>query len=119
MKRFLLLISLVILIPLTVLALGATTESSDGVEAELNLLKSQVKALEKRVATLETKLLAERAPKDLPLVIPHQMPQTPKGWLKREFNGIPYYAIPLDHSRKNPKKIKSEKSHNSYSQVDR
>jgi len=100
MRRFLLLIGLVILIPLTVLALGATTESSDGVEAELRALKLQVKSLEKRVKTLETKLLAERAPKELPLIIPRQIPQTPKGWKKREFNGIPYYVIPLQKNLK-------------------
>jgi hypothetical protein len=101
MRRFLLLIVLAIIIPLTVLALGATTESRNNVETELKLLKSQVRALEKRVATLETKLLAERTPKELPLIIPRQIPQTPKGWRKREFNGIPHYAIPL---QKNPKK---------------
>jgi hypothetical protein len=101
MRRSLLLIGLFILIPLTVLALGATTDSSNGVEAELKVLRLQVKSLEKRVKTLETKLLAERTPEELPSVIPRQMPQTPKGWLKREFNGIPYYVIPLDQSQKN------------------
>lgn len=109
MRRFLLLIGLIILISLTVLVLGATTDSSKNVENELKSLKSQVKSLEKRVKILETKLLVERTPKELPLIIPHQIPQTPKGWLKREFNGIPYYVIPL---QKNPKKIKSGKSHN-------
>ena len=109
MRRFLLLICLVILIPLTVLALGATTESNESVEAELRALRLQVKSLEKRVKILETKLLIERAPKELPLIIPHQIPQAPKGWLKKEFNGIPYYVIPL---QKGSKEIKSGKSHN-------
>jgi hypothetical protein len=109
MRRFLLLICLAILIPSTVLVLGATTESNESVESELKALKLQVKSLEKRVKTLETKLLAERIPKELPLIIPRQMPQAPKGWLKKEFNGIPYYVIPL---QKSPKEIKSGKSRN-------
>jgi len=106
MRRFLLLICLVILIPLTVLALGANTESNESVEAELRVLKLQVKSLEERIETLETKLLAEKAPKELPLIIPRQMPQTPKGWRRKEFNGIPYYVIPLDQSSKIKKTTK-------------
>ena len=98
MRRFLLLISLVIIIPLTALALGATTESNEDIEAELKSLKSQVKSLENRVKIMEVQLLAERAPKDLPLTIPRQIPQTPKGWQKREFNGIPYFVMPLQQN---------------------
>jgi len=102
MRRFLLLIGLVILIPLTLLASGAKTESCENIQAELKSLRSQVESLEKRVTTLETQI-ADRAFKDLPLIMPRtpQMPQVPKGWRKRQFNGIPYYVIPL---QKNPKK---------------
>jgi Tfp pilus assembly protein PilO len=97
MRRFLLLIGLAILIPLTLLALGAKTESSESVKAELKSLKSQVASLEKRIKTLEAQLLADRAIKDLPLTIP-QTPQAPKGWRKRQFNGILYYVIPLQQN---------------------
>jgi len=102
MRRFLLLIVLTILMPLTLLAFGAKTESCDNVKSELKSLRSQVESLEKRVQTLETQM-ADRALKDLPLIKPQtpQTPQVPKGWRKREFNGIPYYVIPL---QKNPKK---------------
>ncbi len=107
MRRFLLLISLIILMPLTLLALGAKTDSNDNVKAELKSLKSQVASLEKRVITLETQL-ADRTLKYLQPAIPQtpqmimpQTPQTPKGWRKRQFNGIPYYVIPL---QQNPKK---------------
>ncbi len=96
MRRFLLLIALAIFMPLTLLALGAKTESSESIEAELKTLKSQVASLEKRIKTLEIQL-ADRAIKDVPLIIP-QMPQAPKGWLKRQFNGIPYYVIPLQQN---------------------
>ena len=97
MRRFLLLIGLTILMPLTLLALGAT-DSNDNVKAELKSLKSQVTSLEKRVKSLETQL-ADRTLKDIPLIMP-QTPQTPKGWRKRQFNGIPYYVIPLQQNSK-------------------
>ena len=98
MRRFLLLIGLVILMPLTLLALGAKTESSESMQAELKSLKSQVASLEKRVKSLETQL-ADRTLKYLQPTIP-QMPQTPKKWRKRQFNGIPYYVIPLQQKPK-------------------
>jgi cell division protein FtsB len=98
MKRFLLLIGLAILMPLTVLALGAKTEPDESVEAELKSLKSQVEFLETRVQTLETQM-ADKTLKDLPFTIP-QRPQVPKGWRKRQFNGIPYYVIPLQQNSK-------------------
>jgi len=99
MRQFLLLIGLVILMPLTLLALGAKTDSNDNVKAELKSLRSQVASLEKRIKTLETQLLADRALKDITLTIP-QTPQVPKGWRKRQFNGIPYYVIPLQKNSK-------------------
>ncbi|NQT01159.1 MAG: hypothetical protein HQ580_03990 [Planctomycetes bacterium] len=97
MRRFLLLIGLTIFIPLTVLALGAKTDSNKSIEAELKSLKSQVASLEKRVKTLETQLLARRTLKDFPLIMP-QTHHVPKGWRKRQFNGIPYYVIPLQQN---------------------
>ncbi len=102
MRRILLLIGLTILMPLTLLALGAKTDSNKSIEAELKSLRSQIESLEKRVITLETQM-ADRMLKDLPLIMPQtpQTPQVPKGWRKREFNGIPYYVIPL---QKDPKK---------------
>ncbi len=99
MRRFLLLISLAILMPLTLLALGAKAQSSKSIESELKSLRSQVESLENRVKSLEIQM-ADRTLKDLPLITP-QMPHVPKGWRKRQFNGIPYYVIPL---QKNPNK---------------
>jgi len=99
MRRFLLLIGLTILMPLTLLALGATEDSNDNVKAELKSLRSQVASLEKRIKTLETQLLTDRALKDFPLTTP-QMPKVPKEWRKRQFNGIPYYVIPLQQNSK-------------------
>lgn len=96
MRRFLLLIGLVLLMPLTLLALGATDESSENMQAELKSLKARIEFLETRVQTLETQM-ADRTLKYLQPTIP-QTPQVPKEWRKRQFNGIPYYVIPLQQN---------------------
>jgi hypothetical protein len=98
MKRFLLSICLVILITSTLFIIGAKGQSSNSVEAELKLLRSQVKSLEKRVAKLETKVPADRSLESQPRT---QRPQVPKGWQRRDFNGIPFYTIPLNQNSQN------------------
>jgi hypothetical protein len=98
MRRFLLLISLAILVPLTLFALGAKDTPSKSIEVELKSLRSQVASLEERVEKLENQLKVGKVIKDYSVTIPQtfpHMPQVPKGWQKREFNGIPYYVIPL------------------------
>jgi uncharacterized coiled-coil protein SlyX len=60
---------------------------------QIEELKKQVGALEQRIATLESKL------QKLTLAIPQTFPdlkQLPKGWEKREFNGLRYYIIPIE-----------------------
>jgi hypothetical protein len=64
--------------------------------SELEALKEQVKTLEQRVAALEKRL----GPGPLPRIVPMPSPglrgrQVPEGWLPREFNGMPYYIIPI------------------------
>ena len=59
---------------------------------QIEELKKQVVALEQRIAILESKL------QKLTLVIPKTFPdlqQLPKGWQKREFNGMEYFIIPI------------------------
>jgi len=71
---------------------------------QIEELKKQVGALEQRIATLENKL------KKLTLAIPQTFPdlkQLPKGWEKREFNGLKYYIIPIEQEvRKIPAVIR-------------
>ena len=98
MKRFLLLITLAILMPLTLFTLGATAESDESLQAELISLRSKVESLEQRVATLETQQ-ADRMLKDFQPALP-QMPQTLRGWQRRQFNGMSYYVIPLQQKSK-------------------
>jgi len=59
----------------------------------------RVAALEKRVAELEKRQPMVVVPQ--PTVPRAQTPSLPKrplpdGWQQREFNGIPYYIVPLD-----------------------
>jgi hypothetical protein len=100
MKRFL---SVIVLVCLTFLALGAKGESGTSIEAELKALKSRVACLEGQVKKLESQLRPGKMIKDLSLTIPpsfRHMPQAPKGWHKRQFNGIDYYVVPLQQARK-------------------
>lgn len=63
-------------------------------------LKKQVAALEEKVASLESRL------QKITLAIPRTFPelkQLPKGWEKREFNGMSYYIIPIDQDLKKAK----------------
>ena len=98
MRRFLLLIGLVLLMPLALIALGATEESNESMQAELKSLKSRIEFLETRVQTLETQM-ADKTLQYIQPAIP-QRQQVPKGWLKNQFNGIPYYVIPLQQKPK-------------------
>jgi hypothetical protein len=67
--------------------------------SELDMLKKQFKALEKRVAAIEEQLKKKqqlpiiRTPQTFPFP---EMQRLPKGWQRKEFNGIPYYIIPLN-----------------------
>jgi septal ring factor EnvC (AmiA/AmiB activator) len=60
---------------------------------QIEELKKQMTALEQKVATLESRL------EKLRLAIPQTFPdlkQLPKGWEKREFNGMKYYIVPIE-----------------------
>ncbi len=56
------------------------------------ILTARVAALEKRIQTLEAsqqRIVIGRS------MVPDRK-TLPKGWQQREFNGIPYYIVPLD-----------------------
>jgi len=99
MKRLLILISLAILIPSSLFALGAKDKSSKSIQVELKSIRTEIASLEKRVKELENQLQqVSKGIKNYSVTIPQTFPrmnQVPEGWLKREFNGIPYYIIPL------------------------
>ena len=63
---------------------------------DVQLLLKRLEALEARVAELEqrraTVVLSEA---QVPEPVGRELP---KGWRKKEFNGIPYYIVPLQSS---------------------
>lgn len=74
----------------------------DDLAKQVEELKKQVAALEQKVASLESRL------QKLTLTIPQAFPelkQLPKGWEKREFNGMSYYIIPIDQDLKKAKPV--------------
>ena len=98
MKRSILLIGLAILVSSTMFILGTKDSSSKSTEVELKALRTQIASLEERVKKLEDQLHLSKLLKDYSVTIPQtfpKMPQVPKEWQKRKFNGIPYYVIPL------------------------
>jgi hypothetical protein len=64
--------------------------------SQIQALKKQVNALEQRVEALEEQTLLRQPPRSVPLPAP-RLPgrRVPDNWRQREFNGIPYYIVPL------------------------
>lgn len=59
-------------------------------------------ALEEKVASLESRL--HKITVAIPQTFP-ELKQLPKGWEKREFNGMSYYIIPVDQDLKKAKPV--------------
>ena len=80
-----------------IFALAAEEESTPKL-SELDVLRKQVKDLEARVAVLE-QLLKTTPREPNALILPPSLHgrRVPKSWSPREFNGMPYYVIPLQH----------------------
>jgi outer membrane murein-binding lipoprotein Lpp len=79
---------------------AAFPASQEDLAKQVQDLKKQVATLEEKVASLESRL------QKITLAIPQTFPelkQLPKGWEKREFNGMSYYIIPLDQDLKKAK----------------
>jgi len=78
-----------------VLALAADNESTSK-PSELDTLLRQVADLEARVSALESRLQPgpHLLDKSMPRPWLHGHP-VPENWSRREFNGMPYYVVPL------------------------
>ena len=96
---------------LAVTGLGINAQPREFVDFfdEISNLKKQVSSLEERVESLEKALEESTMMRfNLPsredgltikipeLLFRHQIPH--KGWIPKEFNGIPYYIIPLEQN---------------------
>ena len=74
----------------------AADEQSTAKPSELDVLRKQIKDLEVRVRVLEGRFHITRPDPNVPMPQPwlHGRP-VPETWQRREFNGMPYYVIPL------------------------
>jgi len=90
----------VVVLVIACLALGATGPEPGCNEAMIRL-KQRVSMLEQRVERLEKKLQAiptGRRPATIRPTRPPGSQSRPQGWRRREFNGVPYYVIPIQRT---------------------
>ena len=90
-------IAVVVLI-MAFLAMGATNPAHSD-DDSIARLKETVRSLEQRVQTLEKKLQSITARPSSPAsrpVRPTRGQSRPKGGRRKEFNGVPYYIIPVE-----------------------
>lgn len=123
MKRTGLLLITGAIVALTVLYVGAAAPTSGSKSSsEIAQLKKEVADLRQRVEFLEERMKDDLVPanvtdgKERPDVIrpyPGQR-RLPESWKRGEFNGIPYYIVPLDSAHKPantaPTQVQPEKS---------
>ena len=105
-------ITIIVLLVMTFLVMGATNLNGSR-EDSIAQLKARINSLEKRVAGLEKKLQtrpvkrsstsrsASRSPREKSL---------PRGWRRKEFNGIPYYIVPIGQKQSRSSQRNSTKS---------
>jgi hypothetical protein len=90
------LVSLIVLLSFAALYAFANVHSESKGKSDDDELKLQVAMLEKRVAALEERL--QKQPLAPGVLVPQALPNTdelPKGRLKKKFNGITYYIVPI------------------------
>jgi hypothetical protein len=93
-------IGILLMLAIAVAGLPAISGGDGDAAKQVDMLKKQVTALEERVDRLEVEL--RKITVSIPQAFP-ELKQLPKGWQRREFNGMPYYIIPLDVGAKNLK----------------
>jgi hypothetical protein len=86
------------------LLLAAGTGAGVGQDRTFSLedLQKKVIALEEQVAGLEAKL--QKLAVSIPQAFPN-LKTLPEGWSRFEFNGQPFYVIPLNEKKSNPPAI--------------
>jgi hypothetical protein len=85
---------------------AASSEPSQG-SSEIEQLKKEVAALRQRVESLEERLKADLTPpnprdgKETPGIVNPSpgLRQVPPNGRRFEFNGMPYYVVPIDKTR--------------------
>lgn len=69
---------------------------------EIQRLRNENDKLKQDVERLKGELHAVRAAGNVPFVRPPLAPRIPDGWQLRQFNGVPYYIVPLDSPAAKP-----------------
>lgn len=90
--------AVVVLLVIAFLSMGATDPDHDRGDS-IAQLRARIGSLERRVGGLEKKLQTSTAKTSSTTIRPSSPPRDqslPKGWRRREFNGVPYYLVPLD-----------------------
>lgn len=93
-----------------VLGMGAAAPAPSQDSSEIEQLKKEVAALRGRVEALEERL---KEGKVRPGVItPYQeLRQVPPNWKRGEFNGMPFYIIPIDKTHTATNEAKKQVPH--------
>ncbi len=90
------------------LALGGT-DPDPGPDDVITRLEQRLGALEQRVESLEKKLqLAStmRRPATIRPARPSVRRSRPQGWRRKEYNGVPYYVIPIEREPRRSRPVK-------------
>lgn len=90
-----------------ILGMGAAASAPSPGSSEIEQLKKDVTALRQRVEALEERLKEGRVRPGV--IIPHPEPhQIPPNWIRREFNGNPYYIVPIDQTRTTANEVQKQ-----------
>ena len=113
MKALISITAVVVLLIMAFLVMGATNPHHSRNDS-ITQLKARISSLERRVASLEKKLGTSTPSRSSAIRRPSSPPRDqslPKGWRRKEFNGVPYYLIPLDQKQSQSRRRSSLKSH--------
>ncbi|MFB0524090.1 MAG: hypothetical protein ACETVZ_01010 [Phycisphaerae bacterium] len=107
MKKIITIVGTICFLLILAFSIGAAPVDPKDISAEISALRKEVLSLQERVKALEKRLdsAAIFVPGSQPwrggfrlLDALRQYTPVPKGWQKRQFNGITYYVIPIDHN---------------------
>jgi hypothetical protein len=95
----------------TFLVMGAAGPHPE--DDSISALKARISSLEQRVDNLEKKLQTRPVRTSSAIRRPSRPPRKwspPKRWRRKEFNGIPYYLVPLNQNQSRSRQRSSRKT---------